>query len=194
MKNTNNRGLELNNLILGFKNTGDEKYFEELWREVKPFAFKMGTKYKNAIENDEMEQIALICLFDCCKHIKEGTNVLTYYGKVLVHRYYDYYHRPSKRGNDKLNKEMLSLDMTLDNNGSEYTMINPSTEDDIFFIEDFYRQCELAKNEIAFIELLRIGYKQVEIVQKLHLTENDRKRTIKNIRKKILKNYDFGTI
>ena len=40
-----NRGLELNGLVMNYQKTGDEKYFEELWNEVKPFAFKMGNKY-----------------------------------------------------------------------------------------------------------------------------------------------------
>lgn len=194
MKNINNKGLGLNKLVLDYRNTGEEKYFEELWLNVKPFAFKQGAKYKNTISNEEMEQIAMICLFDCCRYIKEETNVLTYYGKILINRYYDFYNRPKKRGNDKLNMEALSLDFTYDNDGDLYSIYNPSTEDDIFFKEDFYEECKLAANEIALVELLSIGYKQAEIREKLNLEKKDYKRIMKHIRKKVLSNYDFGTI
>lgn len=194
MKNTNSRGLELNNLVLEYKNTGDEKYFEELWSAVKPFAFKMGRKYRNGIENEEMEQIALICLFDCCRYIKEGTNVLTFYGKILINRYYDQYNKVGKRGNDLINKQALSLDATLDNEGHEYKILNPATEDDIFFKEDFYKQCDLAKDEILFVELLNLGYKQREIKEQLDLKEFDRRRLIRSIRKKVKENYILGTM
>lgn len=187
MKNTNNRGLELNDLVMNYRNTGEEKYFEQLWEEVKPFAFKMGYKYRNTIGVEEMEQIAMICLFDCCRYIKERTNVLTYYGKILVNRYYDYYNAPKKRGNEKINKEAVSLD-------NEDMVYNPAKEDDIFIVEDFYQQCKLGEQEITLIELLATGYKQREIIKMLDLEVKDYKRIMKKVKNKIKLNYDFGTI
>lgn len=194
MRNTINRGLELNELVMNYRNTGDERYFEELWSRVKPFAFKMGTKYKNTIALEEMEQIAMICLFDCCRYIKEGTNVLTYYGRILINRYYDEYNAPKKRGNVKLNKEALSLDSTYEDNENSALRNNPGVEDDIFIVEDFYKQCKLLDNEIIFVELLAMGYRQKDIIKKLNIEQKDYKRVMKNLRKKIRNNYDFGTI
>jgi DNA-directed RNA polymerase specialized sigma24 family protein len=194
MKDINNKGLGLNKLVLEYRNTKEDKYFEELWSEVKPFAFKMGEKYINKIGVEDMEEIAMVCLFDCCRYIKENTNVLTYYGKILINRYYDFYHANDKRGNDKLNNEALSLDATRDNNGSQYSIYNPSTEDDIFILEDFYTECKLLEREITIVNLLNIGYKQREIKEKLKMSQGTYNRLIKNIRKKILENYNFGTI
>lgn len=191
---TKNRGLELNSLVMDYQRTGEEKYFEELWGEVKAFAFMKGSKYRNTISTEDMEEIAMVCLYDCCRCLKEGTNVLTYYGRILVNRYHDFYSRPRKRGNDILNSNAISLDATYENENGGYAVYNPSTEDDIFFKEDFYEECKLAENEIIFVDLLNIGYKQTEIMRKLKLEKNEYKRLLKNIRKKVLKNYDFGTI
>lgn len=188
------RGLELSKIAISYRNTGEDKYFEELWEEVKPFAFSQGKRYINTIDRKEMEQAALICLYDCCRCVKEDTNLLTYYGRILVNRYHDLYKKPTKRGNDRLNTEALSLDITYDTNDSNYLVFNPSTQDDIFFAEDFYEECKLAENEIIFVDLLNIGYKQTEIMEKLHLEKNEYKRILKGIRKKVTNNYNFGTI
>lgn len=189
-----NRGLGLNGLVMDYQNTKDDKYFEELWDKVKPFAFKMGYKYINTISREDMEEIAMVCLYDCCRCLKEGTNVLTYYGRILINRYHDFYNKPIKRGNDKLNNEALSLDATYDNEEDSCSIFNPSSEDDIFFEEEFYEECKLARQEIIFINLLNIGYKQAEIMDKLKLEKNEYRKLLKTIRKKILKNYDFGAI
>lgn len=188
------RGLELNKVAMNYQRTKEDKYFEKLWEEVKPFAFMKGKKYFNTISREDMEEIAMLCLYDCCRCIKEGTNVLTYYGQILVNRYHDFYKKPTKRGNDKLNTEALSLDITYDTNDSNYLVFNPSTEDDIFFIEDFYEECKLAEDEIVFVDLLNFGYKQSEIMERLKLEKNQYRKILKAIRKKILNNYDFGTI
>lgn len=186
-------GLELNKLAMEYKSSNNERSFEILWEKVKPFAFKMAYKYRNSIEEEEIEQIAMICLFDCCRYIKDQTNLLTFYGKILINRLYDVYNAPKKRGNDKLNKEAYSLDLTYDNNGNEYSAYNPAVEDDIFFKEDFYKQCKLADNEITLVELLSIGYKQKEIKEELHIYNQQYKRLLNNIRNKVLDNY-YGTI
>lgn len=191
---TKNRGLELNSLVMDYQKTGEDKYFEELWGEVKAFAFMKGKKYSNTISTEDMEELAMVCLYDCCRCLKEGTNVLTYYGKVLVNRYHDFYSRPRKRGNDILNNNAMSLDTTYNDNDGEYLVFNPSSEDDIFFIEDFYEECKLAEDEIVFVDLLNIGYKQSEIMEKLKIEKVEYKKILKNIRKKIKKNYTFGTI
>lgn len=184
----------MNEVALNYQRTKEDKYFEQLWEEVKPFAFMKGKKYFNTISREDMEEIAMLCLYDCCRCIKEGTNVLTYYGKILVNRYHDFYTKPTKRGNDKLNTEALSLDITYDTNDSNYLVFNPSSEDDIFFVEDFYEECKLAEDEIVFVDLLNFGYKQSEIMEKLKLEKNQYRKILKAIRKKILNNYDFGTI
>lgn len=184
----------MNEVAINYQRTKEDKYFEELWKEVKPFAFKKGEKYFNTISREDMEEIAMICLYDCCRCIKEGTNVLTYYGKILVNRYHDFYKKPTKRGNDRLNTEALSLDITYDTNDNNYLVFNPSSEDDVFFIEDFYEECKLAEDEIVFVDLLNFGYKQSEIMDKLKLEKNQYRKILKAIRKKILNNYDFGTI
>lgn len=195
MNNKICRGLELNKVAMSYKITGDEKYFEELWNEVKPFAFKLGQKYINTINREEMEQLAMLCLYDCCRCLKEGTNVLTYYGRVLVNRYHDAYKRPKTRGNDILNNQALSLDATYESNdGSRCLVLAPSSKDDIFIIEDFYEECKLGEQEIIFVDLLNIGYKQTEIMEKLKMEKKEYKKMLKGIRKKILKNYNFGTI
>lgn len=191
---TKNRGLELNSLVMDYQRTGEDKYFEELWGEVKAFAFMKGKKYSNTISKEDMEELAMVCLYDCCRCLKEGTNVLTYYGRVLVNRYHDFYSRPRKRGNDILNSNAMSLDTTYNDNDGEYLVFNPSSEDDIFFIEDFYEECKLAEDEIVFVDLLNIGYKQSEIMEKLKIEKVEYKKILKTIRKKIKKNYTFGTI
>ena len=190
---TKNRGLELNSLVMNYQKTGEDRYFEELWREVKSFAFMKGNKYRNTISVEDMEEIAMICLYDCCRCLKEGTNVLTYYGKILVNRYHDFYSRPRKRGNDILNNNSLSLDYEYENNGGFYN-ISCKVEDDIFFIEDFYEECKLAENEIVFVDLLNYGYKQAEIMEKLKIEKIEYKKLLKNIRKKIKNNYIFENV
>lgn len=192
--NTKNRGLELYGLVLQYQRTGEERYFEELWNEVKSFAFMMGKKYANTISREDMEEMAMVCLFDCCRCIKVETNVLTYYGRILVNRYHDFYNRPRKRGNDILNNNAISLDVTYDSEDGGYLVYNPATEDDIFFIEEFYEECKLAENEVVFVDLLNFGYKQAEIMEKLKLEKNEYRRLLKNIRKKVTNNYNFGTI
>ena len=189
------RGLELSQIAMSYKITGEDKYFEELWNEVKPFAFKIGQKYINTISKENMEELAMVCLYDCCRCLKEGTNVLTYYGRILVNRYHDAYKRPRTRGNEVLNNQALSLDATYESDGGEqYIALNPSTVDDIFFIEDFYEECKLGEQEIIFVDLLNIGYKQAEIMEKLKMEKTEYKKMLKGIRKKVMKNYDFGTI
>ena len=190
---TKNRGLELNSLVMNYQKTGEDRYFEELWREVKSFAFMKGNKYRNTISVEDMEEIAMICLYDCCRCLKEGTNVLTYYGKILVNRYHDFYSRPRKRGNDILNNNSLSLDYEYENNVGFYN-ISCRVEDDIFFIEDFYEECKLAENEIVFVDLLNYGYKQAEIMEKLKIEKIEYKKLLKNIRKKIKNNYIFENV
>ena len=190
---TKNRGLELNSLVMNYQKTGEDRYFEELWREVKPFAFMKGNKYRNTISVEDMEEIAMICLYDCCRCLKEGTNVLTYYGKILVNRYHDFYSRPRKRGNDILNNNSLSLDYEYENNIGFYN-ISCKVEDDIFFIEDFYEECKLAENEIVFVDLLNYGYKQAEIMEKLKIEKIEYKKLLKNIRKKVKNNYIFENV
>lgn len=190
---TKNRGLELNSLVMNYQKTGEDRYFEELWREVKSFAFMKGNKYRNTISVEDMEEIAMICLYDCCRCLKEGTNVLTYYGKILVNRYHDFYSRPRKRGNDILNNNSLSLDYEYENNIGFYN-ISCKVEDDIFFIEDFYEECKLAENEIVFVDLLNYGYKQAEIMEKLKIEKIEYKKLLKNIRKKIKNNYIFENV
>ena len=189
------RGLELSQIAMSYKITGEDKYFEELWNEVKPFAFKIGQKYINTISKENMEELAMVCLYDCCRCLKEGTNVLTYYGRILVNRYHDAHKRPRTRGNEVLNNQALSLDATYESDGGEqYIALNPSTVDDIFFIEDFYEECKLGEQEIIFVDLLNIGYKQTEIMEKLKMEKTEYKKMLKGIRKKVMKNYDFGTI
>ena len=190
---TKNRGLELNSLVMNYQKTGEDRYFEELWREVKSFAFMKGNKYRNTISVEDMEEIAMICLYDCCRCLKEGTNVLTYYGKILVNRYHDFYSRPRKRGNDILNNNSLSLDYEYENNVGFYN-ISCRVEDDIFFIEDFYEECKLAENEIVLVDLLNYGYKQAEIMEKLKIEKIEYKKLLKNIRKKIKNNYIYGNV
>lgn len=195
MNNEISRGLELNEIAMSYKITGEDKYFEELWFRVKPFAFKVGQKYINTISKENMEELAMVCLYDCCRCLKEGTNVLTYYGRILINRYHDFYKRPLKRGNDILNNQALSLDATYEsNNGEEYIALNPSSNDDIFFIEDFYEECKLGEQEIIFVDLLNIGYKQTEIMEKLKMEKAEYRKMLKAIRKKVMKNYDFRTI
>lgn len=195
MNNKISRGLELSQIVMSYKITGEDKYFEELWNEVKPFAFKIGQKYINTISKENMEELAMVCLYDCCRCLKEGTNVLTYYGRILVNRYHYAYKRPRTRGNEVLNNQALSLDATYESDGGEqYIALNPSTVDDIFFIEDFYEECKLGEQEIIFVDLLNIGYKQTEIMEKLKMEKTEYKKMLKGIRKKVMKNYDFGTI
>lgn len=191
---TKSRGLELNSLVMSYQKTGEDRYFEELWKEVKPFAIMMGKKYSNTISREDMEELAMVGLFDCCRCMKEGTNVLTYYGRVLVNRYHDFYSKPRKRGNDILNKNAMSLDATYNDGDGEYAIFNPSSEDDIFFIQDFYEQCKLVEDEILFVGLLNYGYKQNEIMERLKLEKVEYKRILKTIRKKIRNNYILGTI
>lgn len=194
MKNTiTNRGLELIELVKYYKELGDERYFEELWSRVKPFAFKMGHKYKGMISIEEMEQTALICLFDCCRYIKEDCNVLTYYGKILLNRYYDITHPYRKKPGEKINREAFSLDATYEDDSSNY-VLNASMEDDIFIIEDFYKHCKLVRDEIAMAELLNMGYKKKDIIEKLEIEAKDYKRIRKNLLGKVKSNYDFETI
>lgn len=195
MKNkTTGRGLELSKVALCYQKTGEEKYFEELWQEVKPFAFKIGHKYTNTIDREEMEELAMVCLYDCCRLLKEGTNLLTYYGRILINRYHDAYKRPLTRGNDIINREALSLDVTYMSNEENYIVLSPCVVDDIFIVEEFYEECKLAEDEILFVDLLNIGYKQTEIMEKLKLEKNEYRKKLKAIRKKVLRNYDFGTI
>ena len=193
---TKNRGLELDSLVMNYQKTGEEKYFEELWKEVKAFAFMKGNKYRNTISAEDMEEMAMVCLYDCCRCLKEGTNVLTYYGRILVNRYHDFYSKPRKRGNDILNNNALSLDYEYGNENSNSAFYNTSckVEDDIFFIDDFYKECKLAENEIVFVDLLNYGYKQAEIMEKLKMEKAEYKKMLKGIRKKIKKNHSFGTI
>ena len=194
MEDINNVGLGLYKLVLDYKNTKEDKYFEELWSKVKPFAFKMGEKYINKIGAEDMEEIAMVCLFDCCRYIKPNTNVLTYYGKILINRYYDSYHQNEKRANDKLNNEALSLDASRDTDNGAYRIFNPSTEDDIFFEEDFYKECKLSEREITVVRLLNMGYKHKEIREKIKTSQCYFHHILTNIKKKIKENYDFGTI
>lgn len=193
---TKNRGLELNSLVMQYQRTGEDKYFEELWGKVKNFAFMQGRKYSNTISKEDMEEMAMVCLYDCCRCLKEGTNVLTYYGWVLIRRYHDFYTKPRKRGNDILNNNALSLDFEYENDGNNPGFYNTccKIEDDIFFIEDFYEECKLAENEIVLVELLNIGYKQNEIMEKLKLEKVEYKKLLKSIRKKVKTNYTMGTI
>lgn len=195
MKNDKmSRGLELNEIAMSYKRTGEDKYFEQLWEEVKAFAFMKGSKYRNTISAEDMEELAMICLYDCCRCLNEGTNVLTYYGRILVNRYHDFYKKPTKRGNDRLNNSAMSLDVLYDNNDNNFMVFNPYTEDDIFFIEDFYQDCKLAEEEIVIVDLLNYGYKQNEIMEKLHIEKNEYKKLLKTIKKKVLGNYNLGTI
>lgn len=188
------RGLELNGLVMKYRETKEDKYFEELWNKVEPFAFKIAEKYRGMISNENIRELAMVCLFDCCrKHIKEGTNVLTYYGKALRQRYYDFYNIPKTRGNDKLNNEALSLDVSYEDENNYY-VANVNIKDDVFFIEDFYEECKLAKNEVILVDLLNIGYKRTEIMGQLKLTSNQYRRIITKVRNKVLDNYDFTTI
>lgn len=195
MKNDKmSRGLELNEIAMSYRRTGEDKYFEQLWKEVEAFAFMKGSKYSNTINKEDMKELAMVSLYDCCRCLKEGTNLLTYYGRVLVNRYHDFYKKPTKRGNDKLNTSALSLDTMYEEGDTNYMVFNPSTEDDIFFIEDFYQECKLAEEEIVFVDLLNYGYKQTEIMERLHIEKTEYKKILKTIRKKVLGNYDFGTI
>jgi DNA-directed RNA polymerase specialized sigma24 family protein len=196
MSETKNRGLELNEVAINYRNTGDERYFEKLWEEVKPFAYMKGKKYYNTISKKDMTELAMVCLYDCCRCIKEGTNVLTYYGRVLVNRYHDFYKKPKTRGNDILNNEALSLDYEYNEEGNTsafYNMVS-KTEDDYFDKEDFYKECQLVGVEITICELLDYGYKQTEILNKLNIQRKEYKSLIKTIQDKIEKYHDFGTI
>lgn len=177
-----NRGLELNGIALSYKNTGDDRYFEQLWKEVEAFAYMKGKKYWNTISREDMKELALVCLYDCCRCIKEGTNILTYYGTVLVNRYHDFYNRDKKRGNDKLNSEAYSLDFEYNEEGYK---IEPSVEDNYFNKEDLYQQCKLVNTEVQIVELLDYGYKKQEIIEKLKLEKNEYKKIIKSVRNKI---------
>lgn len=196
MSETKNRGLELNEVAINYRNTGDERYFEQLWEEVKPFAYMKGKKYYNTISKEDMTELAMVCLYDCCRCIKEGTNVLTYYGRVLVNRYHDFYKKPKTRGNDILNNEALSLDYEYNEEGNTsafYNMVS-KTEDDYFDKDDFYKECQLVGVEITICELLDYGYKQTDILNKLNIQRKEYKSLVKTIQDKIEKYHDFGTI
>lgn len=188
---TNNRGLELNEIAMSYQKTGDDRYFELLWNEVEAFAFMKGKKYWNTISQDDMKELALVCLYDCCRCLKEGTNILTYYGSILVNRYHDFYNRDKKRGNSKLNAEALSLNYEYEDGGC---LIEPAIEDEYFNKEDLYEACKLVNTEIQLVELLDFGYKKQEIIEKLKIEENEYKRIIKSVRNKIKSNWIMETI
>lgn len=193
MKNneTKNRGLELNEVALEYQKTREDALFNYLWQEVEAFAYMKGKKYYNTISREDMKELAMICLMDCCRCVKEGTNLLTYYGSCLVNRYHDFYVRPSKRGNDKLNSEALSLDYEYESGG---TILTPAVEDDYFNKEEFYNSCKLLETEIQIVELLDYGYKKQEIMEKLKLEKNEYKRIIKAVKSKVTSNWITGTI
>lgn len=191
LNETKNRGLELNELVMSYQRTGEDKYFEQLWNEVEAFAYSKGSKYNNTISKEDMRELAMVSLYDCCRCLKEGTNVLTYYGRVLVNRYHDFYKKPKARGNDKLNNEVASLDLEYEDGGAVYIA---AAEDDYFNIDFLCNECRLIGLEAQIVELLDFGYKKSEIIKKLKIQKADYKRTIKSIRDKVGKYYEFGTI
>lgn len=199
LNETKNRGLELNDLAMKYQETKEDRYFNELWNEVEAFAYSKGSKYNNTISKEDMKELAMVSLYDCCRCLKEGTNVLTYYGSVLVNRYHDFYKRPRTRGNDKINNEALSLDMEYEDGGTIYTA---TVEDDYFSREHFYDECKLLDLEAQMVELLYCGYKKNEIIKMLGLQNNVLgkrpeliyKQILKSVRGKVNKYYEIGTI
>lgn len=191
LNETRNRGLELNGLVMKYQQTGEDKYFEELWKEVESFAYYKGSKYNNTISKEDMKELAMVSLYDCCRCLKEGTNVLTYYGNVLVNRYHDFYKKPTKRGNDKLNTEALSLDMEYEDGGAIYTA---TTEDSYFSIEYLSSECKLLDAEVQLVQLLDYGYKKSEIIQKLKIQSNEYKRLLRSVKSKVRSYYELETI
>ena len=176
-------GLELNNLVSLYNETGEEKYFNELWYKVKAFAIMKSKRYPS-IEFEEVITNAMECLWVSLNNIRKGANLLTYYGRILETRFYDIYHKRMQTGKYKINSEALSIEGLKEDAGFE-----PSINEMPFNLELFEYECKLAGMEITIIELINAGYKQKEIINQLQMDKETYKSLLEGIKNKVKVNY-----
>lgn len=173
----------LGGLVKKYQETGEEKYFEQLWELVKPFGIMIARKYPS-IPFEEREPLAMHCLWDCCKTFKEGKNLLTLYGTVLGNRMYDFWGKKMQTQKYKINSEAASLDKL-----KEDVNFQPAAEVDNFNIELFYYECKLIGIELKIVALINEGYRKTEILKKLKLKSEEYNELLEIIKEKVRNNY-----
>lgn len=184
LKNENiNKGLELNSLISLYKQTREDKYFNKLWDNVKSFAIMKGKRYPS-IEFDDIISNSMECLWISLNNIKEGNNLLTYYGRILENRFYDIFNKKMQSKKYKMNSQSLSLEDLKEDVGYE-----PAKLDDTFNLEMFEYECKLIGIELTIVELIYTGFKQNEIIKKLEIDRKLYKNLLEEIKNKIKVNY-----
>lgn len=184
LKNENiNKGLELNGLISLYKETREDKYFNRLWDNVKSFAIMKGKRYPS-IEFDDIISNSMECLWISLNNIKEGNNLLTYYGRILENRFYDIFNKKMQSKKYKMNSQSLSLEDLKEDVGYE-----PGKLDDTFNLEMFEYECKLIGIELTIVELIYTGFKQNEIIKKLEIDRKIYKNLLEEIKNKIKVNY-----
>lgn len=159
--------LKLQNLVIAYQRTNDDYYLTELWNEVKPFSIKITNKYYNASKDDK-ESLSLECLWKVCKTIKPNTNFLTYYGTVLNNRCYDCFVKQANTNNRKVLNEAYSLDKL-----KEDLNFDPGYDQENFNLNFFFEQCKLTEQESTLCALFYMGYKRVDIVNRLKLIKKN---------------------
>lgn len=180
----NQGGSALLDLVEKYNSTNDDVYFNQLWEEVKAFSFMISKKY-HEIEFEDKISIAQEVLWNCCKKLKEGKNLLTLYGTALNNRYYDTWAKKMQRDNFKLNDTAASLDQMF-----EDINYQPAVEQDMFSIEMFLYEAKLTKLETALCILLYEGYKRAEIMNKLNMKNSGQyNRLMEKLRNKVNINY-----
>lgn len=180
----NQGGSALLDLVEKYNSTNDDMYFNQLWEEVKAFSFMISKKY-HEIEFEDKISIAQEVLWNCCKKLKEGKNLLTLYGTALNNRYYDTWAKKMQRDNFKLNDTAASLDQMF-----EDINYQPAVEQDMFSIEMFLYEAKLTKLETDLCILLYEGYKRAEIMNKLNMKNSGQyNRLMEKLRNKVNINY-----
>lgn len=180
----NQGGYDLLSLVALYNETEDERYFSQLWEEVKAFSFTISKKYYE-ISIEDKESVSKECLWNCCKTLKPGTNLLTMYGTVLNHRFYDMWAKKMQRDNYKMNANAMSLDQMY-----EDVRFEPRSPEREFSLEMFIYECQLSELEAVLCTLLYQGYKRADIMKVMNLTNSGQyNRLINKLREKVNKNY-----
>lgn len=180
---------ELEEIVKDFKETGDEKYFNELWDGVKAFAIMLIKKYENVAFEDKLI-VAMECLWDCCggrnekTAVKEGKNILTYYGNILNRRLCDEFQKKLNAQKNKINETALSLEEL-----QEDQYYQPKANIDDFSISLFMDDCKLYGIEVTLVALINEGYTKTEILKRLKLRSEEYNQLLETIKSKIRSNY-----
>lgn len=182
MQKTPKQQHHLTQMALTYRNTKNDRIFEELWLSVEKFAFKQATKYRYALGYEDTKQILMTTLFKCCMNVKEDCNLLTYYGNAIINQCMYQYDKRYRQKHVAIEAGFISMDEKFED-GEEKHQVEC---DPVFNVSLFTYSYGLQGVESEIVNLLNQGYTQFEIRQKLHMGHPRFRKILNNIKNKIL--------